>query len=385
MIEVIDTPEASHDVKYSLTVLKRTLAAAIILFTASAPAATISTLAPSPTPPTNAYWQIIDEGGDGVLACVLEGQTTYGNGDDCRIRNADPLDFTGATELTIDFDVKLLNYSSNDYCLFQMRDMDDASWTTIDWFYLYTSGYEHRSYDLIGGEWGDWSTEDEVYVRFRWVSNASGTDEGVRINDFLLEGSTYANANVLTWTSDHDAYGPGEEVNIDCSSYLDVDDTFYFEFNYDDAGAWAWWIYVDDVRVYDSGGDLLPTETFDDWMPDGWWQDQHGEPGQWEQRYEGYVPDPPCAGCRDGGPYDASLFCPEMLCDDTDVWLHFIGCYNNIGPDEFKIDIWVAPPGFTDFYDDFEGDLSLWAVVDSGSDNVNIESRSLGIIKGMYR
>ena len=361
---------------------KYIILSAVILCAVSASAATVKVLKPAYTPPTNAYWQIIDDGSDNVLACVLEGETQYGDGDDCRVRNDEAFDFTGLTELTVDFDIKLTNDSSDDRCLFQIRDLDDTSWTNIEDFDADTSGYEHRSYDLINGDWGDWSTEDEVYVRFRWVSDASGTDEGARVNNFALEGSALSNTNILTWTSDHSPYGPGEVVTIDCSSYLDVDDTFYFEFHYNDEGVWPWWILVDNVRVYDSGGDLLPTETFDDWPPDGWWQDQHGQPGQWEQVF---YPFGPCAGCDGDGPYDASLFCPEMVCDDTDVTLYFVASYNWMGGSEyFEVNILTAGTPF-DFSDDFEGDLNLWAVVDNGSSNLNIESASFGTIKGMYR
>jgi hypothetical protein len=357
----------------------------IILYGVSTSALTERAVKPAYTPPTNAYWQIIDDGGDNVLACVLEGQDQYGEGDDCRVRNDEAFDFTGLTELTVDFDIKLTNESSDDHCLFQIRDMDDASWTTIEDFDADTSGYEHSSYDLINGDWGDWSTEDEVFVRFRWVSDESGTDEGVRVNDFTVEGSVLYNTNILTWNEDHDAFGPGEVVTIDCSSYLDAGDTFYFEFHFYYDVTWPWWILVDDVWVYDSDGDLLPTETFDDWMPEDWWQDQHGQPGEWEQLVFPYVPDSPCAACEGEGPYDASLFCPEMVCDDTDVTLYFVASYNWTGESEyFEINILTTGEPF-DFSDDFEEDLSLWAVVDNGSSNLNIEPASFGKIKGMYR
>jgi hypothetical protein len=365
--------------------MKKLITLTLAVWVVPAAAATMVNLKPAPTPPTNAYWQIINEGGN-VLACVLDGQTVYGNGDDCRIRNDDQFDFTDAVSITAEFDIKLTIDSPNDHCLFQIRDLSDSGWTTLEDFNAGTSGYEYRYYDLTG----DWSGKDEVYVRFRWVSDSSGTAAGVRIDDFKLEYGAvggFAGNDIFVWNEDH--VNTHEIYN--CTSYLTVGDAFYFEWNYDTNGqTLLWYWYIDDVLVYDPDGDILPTETFSTWLPDGWSQDLHGESGKWEQISASPSGHPPCAGCNSTGhptwTFDASLYTPTMDCDNPNVTVDFWSNYNNYsGIDTATFTIWVASVDFTEFSDNFEGDLSLWVVNDAGSGNVNIESSSVGAIKALYQ
>ncbi|UCE26893.1 MAG: hypothetical protein JSW52_11185 [Candidatus Coatesbacteria bacterium] len=380
--------------------MKKLFILALVLCVASASAITVTKVAKAPfTPPTNAYWQIIDDGGDDVLACVLEGGTTYGDGDDCRVYNTSTLDFTGVTADTFncDFQISLVNDGPGDHCLFQMRDADDSSWTTFEDFDADTAGYEGRSYDLIGGAWGDWTVYDDVYMRFRWISDDSGTSDGVRVNDV-------------------DIYEIGN---------AGVDEDF------------------DDEDLNDGVEDLDPP----------WWEEFYSGNGHWlvdNSLNYGYTP--PGSGqffsCDDdqyiGNNYDVAAMTPEVLdIDDTDLnieydyvshgysfsaevwtwinggWEDFLASYGNMSSpshadidlspylsvgDDFSIGFYYyTTPGYWDywfcidnveldipfedtlFFDDFEGDLSLWTVVDQGSGNINIQSESLGVIKGMYR
>jgi hypothetical protein len=370
--------------------MKNVVIQLFLVWVVSVGAATTVPVGPAPTPPTNAYWHIISGGGGNVLACVLEGQTVYGNGDDCRIRNLDAFDFTDAVTINAEFDIKNTVDSANDHCLFQIRDLDDSAWTTIEDFDSNTSGYEHRSYDLINGPAGNWSGKDEVFVRFRWISNGSGTADGTRIDDFLLEygtPGTYTKTNIFQWSEDH---ANTHEVH-NCATHLDAGDGFYFEWNYDTNDhtlLWHW--YIDNVLVYDPDGDLLPTEPFNDWLPAGWSQNQHSENGKWEQISASPSGNPPCAGCNSYGhptwEFNASLYSPTMSCVNPNVTVDFWSDYNNYsGIDMATFAIWVASPEVTEFADDFEGDLGIWKVVDSGSGNVNVEPLSIGVIKAAFR
>jgi hypothetical protein len=371
--------------------MRKTLVIIAAFCAASAFAVNLGVSKPAPTDPTNAYWQIIDDGGDNVLACVLEGDTVYGNGDDCRIRNTDPFNFTTSDVINLELDIKVTVDAPEDHCFLQMRGADDSTWIVIEDFTTDTAGYEHREYDLAYGEWGDWTTKYDVYIRFRWVSDADGTAEGVRINDFALSYGPYGTFGadeIFSWDT-----GQGISHEIwDCSPWLTAGEGFYFEFNYSTHGeTWQWYWAVDDVWVYDTDGDLLPAENFDSWIPDGWWLDDHSEDGNWEQDTDhdpGGGSGPPNAQCdSDGNPdwtYNASLFTPTMPCRDDDITLDFYSNFQVFLTDEAVLNILHASPILEHFNDNFEGDLGLWTVNDVGG-NLNITPSSLGVIKGMFR
>ena len=54
--------------------------------------------------------------------------------------------------------------------------------------------------------------------------------------------------NLLHWTSDHAAYGPGEAVSLDISAYATA--TTMVEFHFYSPG-WNWWAEIDDVEIGD--------------------------------------------------------------------------------------------------------------------------------------
>jgi hypothetical protein len=359
----------------------------------AASAAVMSTIKPAHTEPTNAWWQIIDDGGDNVLACVMDGGE-YGLGDDCRIYNTDTLDFTGVVgNLYLEFDVSLVNDSANDHCILQMRDSDDSSWTDIEDFTADTVGYEHRQYDLKGGAWGDWTAYDSVYVRFRWLSDATGTDPGIRINDlgFYEQG----NAGVV---EDFDDYDVGDGM----------DDIGWDEEVVGGTGHWL----VDNMLNY--GGTAPGSGNF-----------ISGDDDAIDLNYQTYAWSPEISDIQDpdvsvdfgynyyGGSGDQAKFYVDVNGSYTQVaqytdwtWGAFdvsydLSSYLSVGDDLRLGWYYYTYPGYWEywfavddvnldipvfeeyFYDDFEGDLSLWTVKDAAG-NLNIEPSSLGTIKGMY-
>jgi len=328
------------------------------------------------------------------LACVLEGKDRYGNGDDCSIYNTEAVDFTGASVINFEFDISLATDSDNDHCVFQMKDSDDPSWTTIDYFAADTSGYEHRTYDLASSDWGDWSASDSVHFRFRWVSDGSGTDEGVRVNDVLLEYGDleYTREDVFWW--DYDMIQTHEIWDL--SPWLTAGEDFYLEWYFEkwdlpDDSFWG----IDDVRVYGADGDLLGPEPFDDWLPDGWSLRVSSRGGQWEQESVTGWRDPlapsgnPVAACdgRDYSAFDASLYSPLIYyITDGAVTVDFYSSFRYGG---FRTNaifyVWHGDPPIREFADDFEDGLGLWTVVDEGSGNLNVRPSSVGRIKAGYR
>jgi hypothetical protein len=367
----------------------------VLAVTVSAVEESVRTSAPTYTPPSNAYWQITtnDLGGN-VLGCVLVGQNQYGNGDDCSIYNTDTVDFTGASVINFEFDISLVTDSDNDHCVFQMKDSDDSAWTTIDYFAADTNGWEHRVYDFASGDWGDWSVCDSVYFQFRWVSDGSGTDRGVRIDGVFLEyGDLGYIWEVIFWW-EYDMIQTHEVWDL--SPWLTVGEDFYLEWYYEkwglpDNSFWG----IDDVWVYGADGDLLGPEPFDEWLPDGWHLRNRSSERRWEQESVTGWRDPlapsgnPVAACdgRNYSSFDASLFSP-LIYDITDdaVTVDF---YSSFGRGENRsyavFYIWHGDPPIREFADDFEDDLSQWIIVDEGSGNLNVSPSSVGSIKARYR
>ncbi|MCP4231661.1 MAG: hypothetical protein GY771_16140 [bacterium] len=159
----------------------------------------------------------------------------------------------------------------------------------------------------------------------------------------------------------------------DVSGLLTPAANIYFEWNYDTTGhTWDWGWAIDNVYVYNDDGDLLPTETFDTWLPTDWYQEQNGLDGLWENDVTGsggYLSGnvvAPMAICdsdgHNGWAYDASLFSETILVDDTTgTYVEFDSDFQDlVGYD------WAR------FY--------LWH-----EEYVGIESASLGEIKAAFK
>lgn len=373
--------------------MKKFFILAVVLCVASASAMTAVAVKTPYTPPTNAYWQIIDDGGDNVLACVLEGQDVYGDGDDCRIYNTDTLDFTTVIgELYLEFDISLANDGIGDHCLLQMRDAGDSSWTTFEDFDADTAGYEPRSYDLVGGAWGDWTVYDSVYMRFRWVSDDDGTSDGARVNNVLIYET--GNAGIV---EDFEEYSVGDGMDdigwtedFTGGGHWLIDDTFAYSLPRPGSGNFmscdddaidttydttAWSPEISDVQDTDLTVDfsyacyLMGQDTGEFWI------DVNGSPTMIAS-YPTYT----------SGAFDVSYDLSSYLSvgDDFELGWYYASPYGWtywFGVDDILLDI---PVENDLFFDDFEGDLGLWTVVDQGSSNINIEEKSLGTIKSMF-
>jgi hypothetical protein len=183
----------------------------------------------------------------------------------------------------------------------------------------------------------------------------------------VAANAVFTQEEIFTWTTDMGITYESHDV----TSFLPagVGSNIYFEWNYNTNGytyLWSW--CIDNAYVYDDGGDLLPAETFDSWLPTDWYTDTHGEAGDWEQSsttYYGLPDDPPYAAAdsdsNPGDAYDASLFCPTVYTADTGVTVEFDSQYQNFaGYDVATFYLW-------------------WEEV------VGIKSASLGEIKATFK
>jgi hypothetical protein len=324
-----------------------------------------------------AHWQAYNDDGEDCAACVVDGGDTYSMGDKTWMYNSTALDISTAQMAGLAFEYKLDNADANDYLAVYAVNYEPTSGsfdpdaetplatydTTVDWT-LEELGLE----DLLG--------ESTVYVVFHWESDNTGVDAGPRINTagvWSWDGS-YDWTNLLYWDEDHDAYGPGEEVNLDLSAV--AGSWGVVEFHYDDEGSWAWWAAVDQVVISDDTRADLLTEDFEDWPPTDWEIVDYGGTGYvWESNsttgrtnYAGG--DGLCAVADSDWDYPMNTGLITPLLDfsgSTSIALDFTASYNDLitgGGDYFEVNLGEVTwnPEIDDPFDD----LSAWTTVDEG-------------------
>ena len=324
-----------------------------------------------------AHWQAYNEGGEDCAACVVDGGDSYSYGDKTWMYNSTAFDFTGIEQAGVAFEYTLASADANDFMAvyavnyeptsgsfdpdvetpLATYDADVGSWTTVE------LGME----TMLG--------ESSVYVVFYWESDNTGTDDGVRINSagvWTWDG-TYNWTNLLSWDEDHDAYGPGEAVNLDLSAIAGewgVVEFYYY------APGWDWWAEVDQVVISDDTRADLLTEDFETWPPTDWTIENYGGDEVWlsndttgRTNYAGgdgfcAIADSDYAGA--GTTMDTGLITPMLdFSGSTTVSLDFVASYNDIVvADVFEVNLgevtWV--PEIDDAFDD----LSAWTAVDEG-------------------
>ena len=161
------------------------------------------------------------------------------------------------------------NYAGSGYC----ADADsDAAYPN----YIMDTELISPSFSLDG-------SYDEAYVTFYASYNYLGSGEYADVDISINGGTTWV--NLLHWTSDHAAYGPGEFVELDVSTYIGQSNVL-IRWVYVSPG-WNYWFMVDDIDIYAAGvttdiefdeteyvTSIAPGETvtveYDDWAPDAW-------------------------------------------------------------------------------------------------------------------
>ncbi len=92
----------------------------------------------------------------------------------------------------------------------------------------------------------------QYMASYNWFSSGEYANTDISTDG----GLTWS--NLVNWTSDHSAYGPGESVSLDLPSYVGSPNTLIRFYYY--APAWDYWFQVDQVKVY---GCYLPNEVPD--------------------------------------------------------------------------------------------------------------------------
>ena len=159
-------------------------------------------------------WSVVNNGGDCVWTDNgVTGRTNYAGGDGlCAIADAD----------------------------------DCGSGTTMD------TDLISPSFDLSTVT----SAELTYIASYNWMSSSEWATCAISING----GSSWT--ELINWSSDHDAYGPGEEVNIDLTSYVGNSDV-QIKWGYYAPG-WYYYYEIDDVLVEGTSSAFRGTNVYDE-------------------------------------------------------------------------------------------------------------------------
>ncbi len=111
----------------------------------------------------------------------------YQNNVNSHIRLANPLSLNNVANTCLSFFLKLEMTLDGDYCTLEYST-DNQNWNAIDYYYG-ESGWSRKTYNLnsLSGQ--------QVWLRFHFVSNEDGTDDGIFIDDFMVYGSGEVHAN----------------------------------------------------------------------------------------------------------------------------------------------------------------------------------------------
>jgi len=340
-----------------------------------------------------AHWQAYNDGSDDVAACIVDGETTYGLGDKTWLYNSDGIDLSDADSAYLTFSYTLATADSNDYfAVYAVNyepvsgDFDPDAETPLAVYDTNVDSWTGENLDL-----GDVLGEDDVYVVFYWVSDATGVDDGVRVNDagvYSWDGETFAWTQVLYWNTSHSPWGPGEQVNVDLSD--GAGGALAVDFHYDDAG-WDWYAEVDQVVVSDDSRASLLSEQFESSFPPSGWTIVDYQDYSWVRNDTVYRPNYAggsgyCADADSDWYYtgiNSHLISPLVDCSgSTTVDLDFYASYTDIGGGDYFEVLLGLPEESTDIETAFD-DLSGWTAVDDG-EYLNIEYTTWGSIKATF-
>jgi hypothetical protein len=307
----------------------------------------------------NAHWQIV--GSD--IGCVRDGLTEYGSNDDAAMTLDSPIDLSGYQGAYVFISYSQNAADSGDYTELYVNDnlvhtfADSASSTSV-------------IVNLVEYAGGD------VTPKLRWVSDASGVDEGFRFNQFEVYASAYGSGTfheVFNWNSDsgvtyevHDISG-ANEGKLACLSYLY--DTNGYSYLY-------YWV-IDNVEVEVDGKVFLDSdfEGGETWLVNQW-----GQPGTWEADTDhGFGSGTNWQCDSDAHPswtFYAETLSPWFPTDATSITVSFDNYYNNYAGYDNAVFGYYTNPG-TLIYDD-PIDLAGWTITDDGTD---VERTTWGRIK----
>ncbi|ALO17009.1 hypothetical protein L21SP5_03396 [Salinivirga cyanobacteriivorans] len=93
----------------------------------------------------------------------------------------------------------------------------------------------------------DCSSATGIKLEFDARYNDISTDGGDYFAVEVFDGTDWQ--NVLTWDEDHGTAAEAESVSIDITSYINAN--CQVKFVYDDADAWAWYVGIDNIHIFE--------------------------------------------------------------------------------------------------------------------------------------
>ena len=228
----------------------------------------------------------------------------------------------------------------------------------------------------------------DLKIHFVWVSDETGVDEGFRMFQLEIQGAVWGEGdytNVFTWGTDDVT---GQQI-FDVTDL--VGNMVCLAFTYETEGASQGWWAVDNVALDADGESILPLQGggygTEDFSSGGWYQDQHGEPGEWESDTDHATGDmsgenwQADSGAHPGSQYNAETLSPwfraagaNMVACSFDTWFSPMdaGDYASFG--------YYGADTYLMFLESFN-DLDDWYTGDGGSDVVET---SWGAIKADF-
>ena len=337
-----------------------------------------------PTNDENAHWQVFDDGGENVFACVLDGSSWHGQGDYTWFYNSTPIDLTQIThdgEPVLEFDYEIEDTVDTSLDIYLCSQEPTNSTILTAGQHVLSPYYE---YDFARVTLDD--SISTAYIAFLWTSGGQ-VDDGPLIDDIRIGERHWCDGEEIWFETDDQSLG-GEEVEI---SFPSIHSEIRLGFFYTDEGrSEAWYWAIDNVNIFASGWPIW-YENFENGDPN-WEQHQYTGDGQWEHRYTGDVPI--------GGMHDHYYSADDS--NDGEDYDYYVVCYTPViqehlrygKPDTVYFDsnfqdyagdgmcaVYFYYYVMTPFLEDDCDSMNNWSTVDEG--NSHIQPTSWGAIKAL--
>ncbi|MBD3371309.1 MAG: hypothetical protein GF403_01180 [Candidatus Coatesbacteria bacterium] len=328
----------------------------------------------------NAHWEIYDDGGEDVIACIKDGGPEHGDNDYTWFYNTTAVDLTQDSNPTLEFDYDIAGTTDTALTVYLCgtEPTDSTTLTAGDNLGTY-SGINHAEVALD-------DTIATAYIAFLWESGTTIGDGPILDNvEVHVAGQS---APIEIWYQDTDQSPSGEAMNFDVSGDA-AGENIRFGFLYTtQGGTWAWYWAIDDVVVTDDTRAELFSEDFEAGDP-GWDQIQYGgTEGYWELLDTTARPRNGMTGnyyaadsdLNSSYVFDVETFTPWIDCTGSSTveidYMSNLQDFNGDGDGTLNLYTMVANYLIDESFDD----MNDWTDIDEGTGS-SIEDASWGEIK----
>ena len=328
----------------------------------------------------NAQWQIYDDGGESVIACIRDGGSEHGDNDYTWFYNSTPQNLTFDLQPTLEFD-------------YDVADTDDTTLSVYLCDREPTNSAILTSGEYLGNFIGDGSAEialdetlTEAYIAFLWESGNSIGDGPIidNVEVYLFDFGDFD--EIWRQSTDQDTFG--EAMHFNLSSFI-AGEYILFSFWYtDDNHPQAWYWCIDDIVLTDDTRAVVYSEDFEDGDPE-WLQIPISGDGLWQiyntaDNFRYGMTNNFFAADDDANPadYDVATLTPIIDCTDSStVELDYMSNFQDFnGSGECALIVYIMDQWIY-LEDDFD-DMAAWSTVDEG-DSSPITRTSWGLIKAL--